>query len=112
MVASMSPSASAAAFACATATIASRSDPGMGSAHAGTRRDELADDHVLLEAVEAVAAAFDGRLGEHASGLLERRRREPRVGGERRLGDAHELGAPFGRLVARLDETAVGVGED
>ena len=78
-----------------------------GTRHAGTRRDELADDHVLLEPEEAVAAALDGRLGEHAGGLLERRRRQPRVGGERRLGDPHELGTTLGGLLALGHEATV-----
>ena len=39
--------------------------------HARTSRDEFADDDVLLEAIERVAAAIDGSLGEYASGLLE-----------------------------------------
>ena len=69
--------------------------------HARPRRDELADDDVLLEAEQLVGAAFDGRLGQHPGGLLERRRRQPRVGGQRRLGDPHELGTAFGRLLAR-----------
>ena len=47
---------------------------------------------------EPVAPALDRRLGEHPGGLLERRRRQPRVGGQRRLGDPHELGTTLGRL--------------
>ena len=56
-------------------------------------------------------AALDGRLGEHPRGLLERRRRQPRVGGQRRLGDPHELGTTLGRLLALGHEIAVGLGE-
>ena len=52
-------------------------------------------------------ATFDRRFGEHPCGLLERRGRQPRVGGERGLGDAHELGATLGGLLALLDELAV-----
>src|SRR5438105_8452298 len=52
---------------------------------AGARGDELADDHVLLEAAQTVDLAGDGRLGEHPGGLLEGGRREPRRGVERRL---------------------------
>ena len=65
--------------------------------HARPGRDELADDHVLLEALEPVGTTLDRRLGEHAGGLLERRRRQPRVGRERRLRDSHELGTTLGR---------------
>ena len=78
--------------------------------HAGTGRDELADDHVLLEALEPVGAAFDRRFGEHPGGLLERSRRQPRVGCERRLRDSHELRTALGGSLVRLDEAAVLLG--
>ena len=57
---------------------------------AGAGRDQPADDDVLLEAVERVDLAVDGGLGEHARGLLERRRRDERAGLQRRLGDAEQ----------------------
>jgi hypothetical protein len=79
--------------------------------HAGARRDELADDDVLLEADERVGPGVDRRLGEHPGGLLEGGRREPRVGGQRRLGDAHELHAAFGGALALFDQELVGIGE-
>src|SRR5262245_22671011 len=40
---------------------------------AGSRRDQAADDDVLLEAFERIHLAVDRGLGEHARGLLERR---------------------------------------
>src|SRR5215475_6198674 len=43
---------------------------------AGARRDQPADDDVLLEAFERVDLAVDRGFGEHARGLLERRRRD------------------------------------
>src|SRR5699024_10882219 len=46
---------------------------------AGARRDQLADDHVLLEAHQLVRALVDRGIGEHPGGLLEGGRREPRV---------------------------------
>src|SRR6266568_1934663 len=46
-------------------------------ADAGTSRDELADDHVLLEADQRVAAGVDRRVRQYPGGLLERRRRRP-----------------------------------
>src|ERR1700761_665153 len=55
----------------------------------GTGRDQLSDDHVLLQTLQFVAAAVDRRIGKHSRGLLERRRRKPRVGSQRRLGDTH-----------------------
>src|SRR5690606_1990949 len=41
---------------------------------AGTGRDEAADDHVLLQALERIDLAVHGGLGQHARGLLEGRR--------------------------------------
>src|SRR5690606_35805185 len=80
--------------------------------HAGAGRDELADDDVLLQTVEVVGAALDGGLGEHPGRLLERRRRQPRVGGQRRLGDAHDHGTALGRDLGLLHEALVLVGVD
>src|SRR5215218_2886156 len=76
--------------------------------HAGPGRDQLADDDVLLEADQRVALALDGRLGQHPCGLLEGGRRQPRLGGQRRLGDAEQLGTAVGRRVARLQRLPVG----
>src|SRR5262245_21814913 len=76
--------------------------------HAGACRDELADDHVLLETEQAVRAAGDGRLGQDPRGLLERRRRQPRVGREGRLGDPEQLRPGARRLTAVLDGLAIG----
>src|SRR6476469_9851059 len=67
---------------------------------AGTGRDELADDHVLLQTLQLVAAAVDRRIGQHSRGLLERRRRQPRVGRQRRLRDTHQYRATGRRLAA------------
>ena len=61
-----------------------------GTGHAGAGRDQLADDDVLLQAQQRVGLGVDGRVGEHPGRLLERGRRQPRLGGERGLGDAHE----------------------
>jgi hypothetical protein len=44
-------------------------------------RDQLADDHVLLQAEQAVDLALERRVGEHLGGLLEGGRRQERVGG-------------------------------
>ena len=57
---------------------------------AGRGRDQLADDHVLLEADEAVALALEGGVGEHLRRLLEGGRREERLGRERGLGDPED----------------------
>src|SRR5690606_19917324 len=53
-------------------------------------RDQPADDDVLLQAPELVPLAVDAGLGEHAGGLLERRRGDERLGGQRGLGDAEQ----------------------
>ena len=64
---------------------------------AGRRRDQLADDHVLLEAEQVVDLALDRRVREHLGGLLEGGRREEGLGRERRLRDPEDQ-----RLVRRL----------
>src|SRR5690606_29683523 len=46
---------------------------------AGAGGDQPADDHVLLEAAEVVTHTADGRLGQHAGRLLERRGRDERL---------------------------------
>ena len=56
----------------------------------GGRRDQLADDHVLLQAREAVDLALERRVGEDLRGLLEGGRREEGVRGQRGLGDAED----------------------
>src|SRR4051812_45339300 len=54
------------------------------------RRDQLPDDHVLLQAGEAVDLALERRVGQDLGGLLEGGRRQERVRGQRRLGDAED----------------------
>src|SRR5215207_1871015 len=56
----------------------------------GRGRDQLADDDVLLQARKAVDLALERGVGEHLGGLLERGRREERVGRQRGLGDAED----------------------
>src|SRR5262245_16069938 len=67
---------------------------------AGARRDQAADDDVLLEAFERVDLAVDRGFGEHARGLLERRRRDERARLQRGLGDAEQHRMADGRLLA------------
>src|SRR5215471_17553933 len=57
---------------------------------AGARWYQAADDDVLLEAFERVDLAVDRGFGEHARGLLERRRRDERSRLQRGLGDAEQ----------------------
>src|SRR6516225_8802939 len=85
--------------------------------HAGSGRDQVADDDVLLQAAEVVHLALDRGLGEHPRGLLEGGRRDEAVGRERRLGDAEQqrliarrlLALPRHALVLLLDDEAVDV---
>src|SRR5450759_3115775 len=58
----------------------------------GPGRDELADDHVFLQAPQPVDLARDGGLGQDAGGLLEGRCRKPRGGVERGLDQAEQHG--------------------
>src|SRR5262245_15113773 len=53
-------------------------------------RDQLADDHVLLEAEQVVDLALDRRVGQHLRRLLEGGGREERLGRERRLRDPED----------------------
>ena len=52
-------------------------------------------------------AAVDRRVGEHPGGLLEGGRREPRLGRQRGLGDAHQHRTTRGRLAALGDHPTV-----
>src|SRR5258708_25578281 len=58
----------------------------FGHRGSGARRDQPADNDVLLEAFQRVHLAVDGGFGEHAGGLLERGRREERAGLQARPG--------------------------
>src|SRR6476646_10287328 len=53
--------------------------------HTSTRRDEVTDDDVLLEAKEIVLRTADRRDRKNTRGLLERSCRDERLRGERRL---------------------------
>ena len=68
----------------------------------GRRRDQLADDHVLLEPVEAVDLALERGVGQDLRRLLEGGRREERVGVQRRLRDAEDDVLELRRLAAGL----------
>src|SRR5713226_1455803 len=58
----------------------------------GARRDQAADDHVLLQPAEVVGLAGNRGLRQYAGGLLERGCRNEAVRRERRLRDAEEHG--------------------
>src|SRR5205814_8103986 len=64
---------------------------------AGRRRDQLADDHVLLQAEQTVDLALDRSVREHLRRLLEGGSGEERLGRERCLRDPEDQ-----RLVGRL----------
>src|SRR5437667_13283 len=81
-------------------------------ATARARRDQAAHDHVLLETAQVVDATVDRRLGQHLGGLLERRRRDERLGRQRRLRDAEQERVALGRLAAGDDHALVLLLED
>src|SRR5215210_1086878 len=77
----------------------------------GGGRDQLADDHVLLQAGEAVDLALERRVREHLGGLLERGRRQERVRRQRRLRDAEDDLLGLGALAAGVDDRLVDLAE-
>src|SRR5438105_3311705 len=66
----------------------------------GPGRDQLADDHVLLQAPEPVDLARDRGLGQHTGCLLEGSGREPRRRVQSRLDQAQQHGLRGGRFPA------------
>src|SRR5258706_2094859 len=72
-------------------------------------RDEPADNDVLLETFERIHLAVDGGIGEHACGLLERRRREHGARLQGGFGDAEQDRPAFRRLAVHLDRLRVGL---
>src|SRR5690242_5004556 len=71
------------------------------------RRDQLPDDHVLLQAEQAIGLALERRVREDLGGLLERGGRQERVGRERGLGDAEDDLLDRRLLLLRLVELVV-----
>src|SRR5271157_827481 len=69
--------------------------------HAGSRRNETAHDDVLLQTAQVVDGALDRGFREHAGSLLERCRRDERIGRERRFGNAEQQ-RPAGRRLAAV----------
>src|SRR4026207_1700067 len=68
----------------------------------------------MAASVSTLGGSWNGAAGsgDPPGGLLNRRRRQPRLGGQRRLGDPHQLGTTLGRLLAVFDHPTVGVAED
>jgi hypothetical protein len=63
-------------------------------------RDQLADDHVLLQADQVVLGAVDGGLGQHPGRLLEGGGGQEGARVQRRLGHAEQHGLGRGGLAA------------
>src|SRR5262245_61930263 len=63
----------------------------------GAGRDEPAHRDVLLQAAQVIDLAGDRRLRQDAGGFLERRRRNERISGERRLRDPEQERPPLRR---------------
>ena len=55
--------------------------------HTGSGRNQPPHDHVFLQPAQVVHATRNRGFGKHARGLLERRRRDERIGRERRFRD-------------------------
>src|SRR5690349_1082738 len=60
------------------------------SIHTSSRRNEVADDDVLLESKQLVASAANCSVGQNTRGLLERCSRDERLRRERCLGDSEK----------------------
>src|SRR5437773_1864579 len=71
----------------------------------------MADDDILLQPQQIVPRAADRRVGQHARGLLERRRRNERLRRQARLGDPQEQRLVGRRLAALLHDPVLRVGE-
>ena len=74
---------------------------------ARARRNQPAHRHVLLQPAQVVDLPGDRRLRQHARRLLERRRRDERVGRERCLRDAEQQRLRRGRTAAVADHPLV-----
>ena len=70
----------------------------VNRAEAGAGRNQVAEDHVLLEADEVIGAAGERRFGEHLGRFLEAGGRDEAGALHRRLGDAQELRGRGGPL--------------
>src|SRR5712692_3577058 len=75
--------------------------------HTGARRDEAADDDVLLEPAQVVDSARDCRLRQYPRGLLERGCRDERLRRQRGLGDAQQQRRSISRLAAAVHDLLV-----
>src|ERR1700674_2302514 len=75
---------------------------------AGPGGDQLADDHVLLQATEPVDLSRDRRLGQDAGRLLEGCRRQPARRVERGLDQAEQHGLGHRRVAAFCQDLRIG----
>src|SRR3990167_3137847 len=73
----------------------------------GTGRDQTTHYHVLFQAAQEVALAGNRRLGEYTGCLLERCRRDERLGGQRCLGDTQQHAGVFGHELVVCSQTLV-----
>src|ERR1700686_2628208 len=74
---------------------------------AGAGRDQLADDHVLLQTAQPVDLAGDRRLGQRPGRFLEGRRRQPARRVERGLDQAEQDGLRDRRIAAFGEDLGV-----
>src|SRR5579872_6232088 len=75
--------------------------------HARTGRYQLADDDVLFQTEQRIVLALDRRLGEHPGSLLERGRRQERLGCKRRLRHTQQHRVRLGGLLAASDSLGI-----
>src|SRR5699024_1942694 len=69
--------------------------------------DQLTDDDVLLETDELIGALVNSGIRKHASGLLEGRGRQPRLGSQGSLGNTHDLRTQLSWFLAFCLHTSV-----
>src|SRR5699024_5648486 len=72
-----------------------------------TSWDQLTDDDVLLQTDVLIEALVDSGIGNHVGGLLEGRRRQPRLGSQRSLGNTHNLRTQLSWLLALCLHTSI-----
>src|SRR5437667_12758350 len=72
----------------------------------------MPDDDLLLSPEQIILGPTNRRVGQHAGGFLERRRRNERLRRQARLRDAEQQRLAGRRLAALLDRALVDVAED
>ena len=74
---------------------------------AGSSRDRMTHDDVRFEIEQVIGLSFASSIGQDAGRLLERRRRDERIGAQGRFGDPEEHRRCLRRLSAFFDRLAI-----